>query len=102
MQRAKREPGAVTAQNRTVSSCFSNRHPVVNPLGTRLIPPQVATFSEVEAHFRQRRISLRLSLKSRRKACASLLTSVQLRNPDQINPNVLGGLVRRAAIAVAP
>ena|ERR1043166_210045 len=53
----------------------------LNPLGTQLITPHFANFSEVEAHFRQRRISLRLSLKSRRKACASLFTSIQLRNP---------------------
>src|ERR1043166_22393 len=45
----------------------------LNPLGTQLITPHFANFSEVEAHFRQRRISLRLSLKSLRKACASLL-----------------------------
>ena len=60
---------------------FYNQYPVSQFTGTQLIAPQFATFSEAEAHFRQRRISLGLSLKSRRKACASLVTSVQLRNP---------------------
>src|ERR1043166_3065270 len=56
----------------------------LNPLGTQLITPDFAIFSEADAHFRQRRISLRLSLKSPRKACASRFTARQLRNQGSI------------------